>query len=199
MPWTVDRESSLESPPTKGSRFLATIAPATSAEAALAVVARVAETHPRASHHCWAFRLADGTTRVSDDGEPSGSAGRPILARLEGRDAFDLVVVVTRWFGGTKLGVGGLVRAYGGCAGEALDAATPVSVDTRVEATLRYSYADTGSVERVLSELSAEEVTTEYGAEVVRMVLLEPASVDALRARISEATAGRARVDPTDG
>jgi len=197
MSWTVHTESQHETPPVKGSRFLATVAPAGSPEEARAVVSRIAETHPRANHHCWAFLLSDGTARSSDDGEPSGSAGRPILARIEGREATDIVVVVTRWFGGTKLGVGGLVRAYGGCAGVALDAAEPVPVDVRVEVVIRYGYSDTGAVDSVLSEYAAKDGATDYGAEVLRTVLVEPERVDALRLRLSENTSGRARVEST--
>jgi len=192
MSWTVDTTSTLETPPVKGSRFLATVAPATTPEEALAVVASVSTRYPRANHHCWAFLLADGTTRVSDDGEPSNSAGRPILARMEGREATDIVVVVTRWFGGTKLGVGGLVRAYGGCAGAALDAAVPCPVDVRVTVSLRYGYADTGAVEGVLAELGTEDLSTDYGADVTRQVRVDPDVVPTLRTRLVEATAGRA-------
>lgn len=195
MAWTVPAPSTHEHDPIKGSRFLATVAPADSPEAARAVVDAVAARHPRANHHCWAFRLSDGTTRSSDDGEPSGSAGRPILARLEGRDAADVVVVVTRWFGGTKLGVGGLVRAYGGCAGAALDAVEPVELEVRVEVRLTYGYADTGSVEGVLVELATEDVHTDYGAEVERRVRVAPDGVAALELRLTEATGGRARLD----
>jgi len=194
MPWTVTTRSEFESAPVKGSRFLATVAPAASPAEALAVVTALQQRFPRANHHCWAFLLADGTTRSSDDGEPSGSAGRPILARIEGREAQNVVVVVTRWFGGTKLGVGGLVRAYGGCAGQGLDAATPIPLVVRVTVHLTYSYADTGSVESVLHELDIAESHTEYGASVHRRVELPPETVDRLRHRLTEATAGRAVV-----
>ncbi len=195
MPWTVADRSEFEPPPVKGSRFLATVAPATTAAEALAVVESLQQQCPRANHHCWAFVLADGSRRCSDDGEPSGSAGRPILARIEGREAQNIVVVVTRWFGGTKLGVGGLVRAYGGCAGQGLDAAEPVELVVLVSVGLTYCYADTGAVESVLHELGIEESHAEYGASVQRRVALPPEQVDRLRHRLIEATAGRAAID----
>lgn len=198
MPWTVATESTLETPPVKGSRFMATVAPASEMDAALAVVDSVRIRHPRANHHCWAALLANGTSRCSDDGEPGGSAGRPILARIGGREATDVVVVVTRWFGGTKLGVGGLVRAYGGCAGAALDAAVPVEVDRRVTATLHFGYGDTGAVERVMAELNAEEVATDYAAMVVRRVRIAPERRAELGRLLGEATAGRARFEHGD-
>jgi uncharacterized YigZ family protein len=130
-----------EPPKTKGSRHIATIAPVATTAAAEAVVARVRDEMPDATHHAFAWRLRAGdgpsglSFRSSDDGEPSGSAGRPILAQIDGRELTDVVVVVTRYFGGTKLGVGGLVRAYGGAAAEALDLAEIVEVVPEV--TLR--------------------------------------------------------------
>ena len=195
MPWTVIDRSEFEPPPVKGSRFLATVAPATTPAEALAVVEALQQRFPRAHHHCWAFVLADGVSRCSDDGEPSGSAGRPILARIEGREAQNIVVVVTRWFGGTKLGVGGLVRAYGGSAGQGLDSAEPVEMVVHVTVDLTYSYADTGAVDSVLNELGIEDSHTEYGAMVRRRVALPPEHVDRLRHRLTEATAGRVAIE----
>ena len=111
-----------EGDPIKGSRFIVDVSPAGDEDEARQVLTQVRADFPDASHHCWAWRIADpAIDRVNDDGEPSGSAGRPILAQLTGRDPVDTAVIVTRYFGGTKLGVGGLVRAYGGAAGAALD------------------------------------------------------------------------------
>ena len=98
-------------------------------EAAFKALKEVQLEFSDARHHCWAFLLHEGErSRSSDDGEPGGSAGRPILAQLVGHELSDLMVVVTRYFGGTKLGVGGLIRAYGGCAGKGLDQAARVEV-----------------------------------------------------------------------
>lgn len=83
-----------EAEPIKGSRFLARVRPVTSSEEAMAALRDSEEEHPDATHHCWAFRLADGGVRCHDAGEPSGTAGRPILARLEGRDLVDVMVIV---------------------------------------------------------------------------------------------------------
>ena len=185
-----------EMEPVKGSRFVATVAPAGTAAEADAVVDSVAAEHPGASHHCFAWRLSDGTSRSSDDGEPSGSAGRPILAYLEGKQIENAVVVVSRWFGGTKLGVGGLVRAYGGCAGKALDRAP---IDERLRTTrlrLVHSYADTGAVAAVLAELDLVPAATEYGAEVTVALEVPEAQAAAVRLRVAERTAARAQVLP---
>src|SRR5690242_3615728 len=95
----------------KKSRFLAQAAPASSAEAAMAFVDSLRDNG--GGHHCWAYRIGQAY-RFNDDGEPSSSAGKPILAAIDGQGFDRVVVVVTRWFGGVKLGVGGLIRAYGG-------------------------------------------------------------------------------------
>lgn len=101
----------------KKSRFLALARPVQQPDAALAIIKSLH--HADARHHCWAWRMGEDY-RFSDDGEPGGTAGRPILQAIDGRQADQLVVVVIRWFGGIKLGTGGLVRAYGGTAAECL-------------------------------------------------------------------------------
>ena len=95
------------------SRFVAHAQHISSAEDALAFVSRVSDTE--ATHNCWAYRIAK-QYRFNDDGEPAGTAGKPILQAIDGQSLDETVVVVTRWFGGIKLGAGGLARAYGGCA-----------------------------------------------------------------------------------
>ena len=121
----------------KHSRFLAQAAPVVSAEAALAFVAAVSQAD--ATHNCWAYRIG-ATYRSSDDGEPAGTAGRPILAAIDGQGMDQVVAVVTRWYGGIKLGAGGLVRAYGGAAAECLRRGErrPLLAMSRVRAGLRF-------------------------------------------------------------
>ena len=101
----------------KHSRFITHAAAVETPEQALAFIARVSNRD--ATHNCWAYRIG-AEYRSSDDGEPSGTAGRPILAAIEGQGYDQVVAVVTRWYGGIKLGAGGLVRAYGGAAAECL-------------------------------------------------------------------------------
>lgn len=107
------------------SKFIARIYPVQSADEALQHVTDNQKSDPKASHWCWAFSVG-GINRSSDDGEPSGTAGRPILSAIEGEELDSVVAVVVRYYGGTKLGTGGLVRAYGGSAREALRAAERV-------------------------------------------------------------------------
>ncbi|MFT5059681.1 MAG: putative YigZ family protein, partial [Planctomycetota bacterium] len=136
----------------KGSRFIADVSPVQNAEEAEAFVRLIRDQYPDACHHCYAWRtgMQGEVHRSSDDGEPSGSAGRPIAAQLEGHELTQLVVVVTRYFGGTKLGVGGLMRAYGGAAGQALDR---VEVTTKIitePVRFAYPYDCSGPVEGIL-------------------------------------------------
>lgn len=111
------------------SDFLALASPVTSEDEFFALLHQVEKRHFDATHHCWAFRLFSGgevRQRGSDAGEPSGTAGKPILSALEGADLFDAAVIVVRWFGGVKLGTGGLGRAYRDTAAQALAAAERV-------------------------------------------------------------------------
>ena len=134
--WTLKGEHRHEDDIRK-SRFLAQAAPAEDVEAASAFIDRVSD--PTASHNCWAYRIGQAY-RFHDDGEPGGSAGKPILQAIEGQDMDRVAVVVTRWFGGTKLGVGGLIRAYGGTAAECLRRAhhEPIIDTVRVRFALGY-------------------------------------------------------------
>jgi len=185
-----------EDEPTKGSRFIASLAPATSAEEAVAFVERIRKEGPGATHHCWAYRVGkpcDGF-RFNDDGEPGGSAGRPILQQLEGHGLTDVVCVVTRYYGGTKLGVGGLVRAYGGCAARALDRAPKrTHVITRtIEVSFPYEF--TGPVQGLLSARQVVPVTTAYGETVSMTFEIPERDADAFVQELRDRTAGRLRV-----
>jgi uncharacterized YigZ family protein len=155
----------------KGSRFLAVIGPAAGEEEAKAGLAALARRFPEATHHCWAWRLgAPPRERSSDAGEPAGTAGVPILQVLRGAGLSDVLAVVVRWFGGTKLGKGGLARAYAAAAREAL-AGLPVAVRVpTVRLTLRIPYERVGAVKRLLRPPEIELESEEYG-DVARLVL----------------------------
>ncbi|MDT0265901.1 YigZ family protein [Streptomyces sp. DSM 44915] len=179
------------------SRFLCALAPAATEEAALAFVARVRERHPTASHHCYAYVIgADGAVRrASDDGEPSGTAGQPMLNMLLRREVRFVVAVVTRYFGGTKLGAGGLIRAYGGAVGTALDA-HPLATRRRLRlATVTVDHARAGRLENDLRALGHPVREVGYGAEVAITVALPAAELDAFAVWLAGATAGAARLD----
>ena len=186
-----------EAPPTKGSRFIATLAPATTPEEAEAFVARIRAAEPNATHHCWAWRVGRPCDRFrsSDDGEPSGSAGRPILLQLEGHEVTDVVCVVTRWFGGTKLGVGGLMRAYGGCAGQALDRATTREVVETVRLRVTCPYSDAGTLEGFLAHHALTPASSAYGESIVLELDVPSEDLASLTAELRDRTAGRAVIE----
>lgn len=181
--------------PIKGSRFLALLAPTADEEAAMDAVRAAEARFPDASHCCWSWRLRGGRTRIWDAGEPRGSAGRPILAQLEGHEVFDVTAVVVRWFGGTELGVGGLMRAYGGAAGMALDRAKLVEVAATVELVVRYGYPDTNAVRAVIVGAGAEIVDTEFDEDVRAVVRVDESRVEELTTALRDRTSGR--VTPT--
>ena len=185
----------------KNSRFLTTVAPADSVEAALEFVGRVGEEFSGANHNCWAFRLGrDGAVfRSSDDGEPGGSAGRPILQQLEGHGLTELVVVVTRWFGGTKLGVGGLMRAYGGAAGQTLDRAPLRRVVITRRLTVEHPYDCSAAVSGLFAARSITPVGSTYDAEVRLELQLPELEVEEFCRELRDCTAARATVSFPDG
>lgn len=192
---TVTGPVSAELPRISGSRFVGHLAPATSEAEALAVVQRLRDEDPDATHHCWAFVLEDGRARSSDDGEPRDSAGAPILRHLEGAGLVDVVAVVVRWYGGTKLGRGGLVRAYGDATAAVLAAATVVERPALATRRLRHGYDLTGAVDGVLAAFDATEVASDYGADVTRVVQVRRDRAAAFDRAVRDATAGR--VEPT--
>ena len=178
---------------------MATVVPVASDDAARAVVDELRDEWPDASHHCSAWRLASpAIERANDDGEPGGSAGRPILAALTGRDVVDAVGVVTRWFGGTKLGVGGLVRAYGGAAAAALDASQLDEWLATTTIIIEHDHSDTGPVERALASTGAELGDVEWESRVRRSVTVPVAEVDGLWRALADATSGRIQPSTDD-
>ncbi len=174
------------------SRFLAQAAPVESPAQALAFLDAVAD--PGATHNCWAYRIG-AEYRSSDDGEPAGTAGRPILAAIDGQGLDQVMVVVTRWFGGIKLGAGGLVRAYGGAAAECLRTAPRRPLVTLRELRVRAGFEDLGTVHAVLAAAGAEKLDEAFDAEgVVMRVSVAEDAVGDLRERLRDSTRDRARI-----
>lgn len=176
----------------KRSRFLARATHASSPETALAFLAEVAD--PAATHNCWAWRIG-ADYRSSDDGEPAGTAGRPILAAIDGQGFDAVMVVVTRWFGGTKLGAGGLVRAYGGAAAECLRTAPRREIVALAQLRLACAFADSGEVHAALAAFAAEKLDESFDADGAHLYVRLPADrVDALKTRLRDATRDRVHV-----
>ena len=172
------------------SRFLARATPIDSELAAMQLLRDVHDAS--ASHHCWAWRLGEAY-RSSDDGEPGGSAGRPILAAIDGQGYDRVMVVVVRWFGGVKLGVGGLVRAYGGVAAECLRTAARVPLVRTIEADLACAFALSGGVHALLPAVAATKLGESFQADGLRLRLRLPASmVGELERRLRDLSRGAA-------
>lgn len=160
---TVSGKASVETT-VDGSRFIADVCPVASREEAEAWFAVVRKREHSATHHCTAFRCGrtGDTFHYNDDGEPSGTAGPPILRQIEGNDLTNTAIVVTRYYGGTKLGTGGLIRAYGDAARHVLEAATLVEKVIRVPVRLTFDYNDTSPASRVLDRFDLEVMERDY-------------------------------------
>jgi uncharacterized YigZ family protein len=178
----------------KGSVFLAVLGAAADEAAAKAFLSRLEKEQPDATHHCWAWRLGTPPReRSADAGEPAGTAGLPILQVLRGAGLSDVMAVVVRWFGGTKLGKGGLARAYAGATREALPGLATVARVPTARLAVEIPYEKVGAVKRLLRPPEIELEAEEYGA-AARLVL---AVHEERRASLVEALAGLGvRPDP---
>lgn len=150
--------------------------------------------NPSASHVVFAWRLDPERTRASDDGEPSGTAGRPLLDRLVGQELEGVVLVVARWFGGTKLGTGGLIRAYGACASAVLDGAEIVDVARRTTVVVEVPPKLEGPVRGVALQHPAELVDVVWGVDARLTFAVDAGAEDAFEHAVRERTAGVARI-----
>ena len=176
----------------RGSRFLAAAAPADSEASARAVRDAQRAVHHDATHHVWAFRGVDGLERWDDDGEPAGTGGRPVLAAIEAAGLADVVIVVTRWFGGTKLGTGGLARAYGRAAAQALESVRQVTVRRGQLLHIRYEWSDTGAISAAVQAAGGLRVGERFDPGPELDVAIPSTRTDALLAALRDATSGRA-------
>lgn len=180
----------------KGSRHIATAVPVVHEAGAKAVLREVSAEMPDANHHCFAWRLGrrGEVTRSSDDGEPSGSAGRPILNQILGHGLSNVVVVVTRYFGGTKLGVGGLIRAYGEAAKECLSRCEPKPLVITRRLAVVHGYMVQGVVDGVLAAVGLKAVEAVYSDEVAFALDVPEEQVDEVAAALRDACAGQIRI-----
>lgn len=152
----------------ENSEFLAYARRSDTPEEALDFLAEIRAKYPDATHHCWAYRIGD-LYRFSDDGEPGGTAGAPILRAIEGQGLQHVTVVVVRYYGGVKLGTGGLVRAYGGAAAEVLRTAERLQVRPRLQLRVSVGFAEQGALYHLLDTwdvVKGEEQYTPQGVTV---------------------------------
>ncbi|MFJ2902699.1 YigZ family protein [Streptomyces sp. NPDC087212] len=179
------------------SRFRCALAPASTEQEAQEFIAALRKEHADASHNCWAYVIgADAAVqRASDDGEPGGTAGVPMLQMLLRRDMRYVVAVVTRYFGGVKLGAGGLIRAYGGAVGEALDTLGTTTRRRFRLATITVDHHRAGKIQNDLHSAGREVRDVRYGDRVTIEIGLPDADVDTFRTWLADATAGSAEFE----
>ena len=178
------------------SRFISFACRVSTVEQANFFIADVSKKHYDATHNCYAFVTAE-SRKFSDDGEPQGTAGLPILGAIQGKGLENVAVVVTRYFGGIKLGAGGLVRAYGKAAAEVLEEAEKVRVLACVAAEIKCDYSLVSAVETVCRD-KGKILSRDYGAEVVYRAAVPEERVDAFVKQLSDMTQGRALCEFVD-
>lgn len=176
------------------SRFLCALAPAATEQEAQEFIAGVRKEHADATHNCYAYVIgADAAVqRASDDGEPGGTAGVPMLQMLLRRDMRYVVAVVTRYYGGVKLGAGGLIRAYGGSVGEALDSLGTLTRKRFRLATVTVDHQRAGKIQNDLRSTGREVRDVRYGEAVTIEIGLPDTDIEPFRAWLADATAGTA-------
>lgn len=181
----------------KKSRFIATVRPVETEEEAAAFIQEMKKQYWDARHNCSAFVIGERAelTRCSDDGEPSGTAGRPMLEVLLGEGLCNVAVVVTRYFGGTLLGTGGLVRAYGQAVKAGLSQCTVISKEKGELLSIVTEYNDIGRLQHLLAGQQAPVMDTVYGEKVTIQVVLPLAEADAVKQAVTEATGARATLE----
>lgn len=177
----------------KRSRFIGWGAPVRSEDEALAVLEQIRAEHAQATHNCYAYRVGFGveTVRFSDDGEPGGTAGKPILEVIQREDLRNVIIVVTRYFGGTLLGAGGLVRAYAQSAKMAVDAAGIVEMVRHARLAMELDYEWYGRLQYELQERGVIIETSDFGEKVSLTVLVRLEHAGGLIGAVRELTNGQ--------
>ncbi|MBC3952078.1 MULTISPECIES: IMPACT family protein [Pseudomonas] len=171
------------------SRFITLAAPISSAADAQAFIEQNSDFN--ATHNCWAWKLAD-QYRSNDDGEPGGTAGRPILAAIEAQEFDQVVVLVIRWYGGIQLGTGGLARAYGGGANKCLQQAERLPLITRVPLSLSCSFSELALVKLRVAELNGLVQQEDFTANGVDLAIaVGPEQVEVLQRQLADLSRGR--------
>jgi uncharacterized YigZ family protein len=177
--FTIDKVYGPEEIKEKGSRFLAYFYPVTTAAESDLIIADLRKKYHDASHVCFAFRLGKGTEeyyRCSDDGEPGGTAGLPLYNEIKGKEYLNVLAVVVRYFGGTKLGIGGLARAYAAAARKVIEKAKTITVRITKEISLEFPYDFTGEIMKIIHRFSLDIVRQEYTGSGVSITLAVPAA-----------------------
>ena len=181
----------------KKSRFIATVRPVETEEEALAFIEEMKKKYWDARHNCSAYVLGERQElmRCSDDGEPSGTAGRPMLDVILGEDIYNVAVVVTRYFGGVLLGTGGLVRAYSKAVQEGLAGSLVIEKKKGISLKVTTDYTGIGKIQYIAGERQIPILDSEYTDKVVLKLLVPDAETEAVQKAITEGTNGRAGME----
>ena len=181
----------------KKSRFIAEVFPVVSEDEISAHIEKIKKEYWDARHHCWAYVIGQnpGTERMSDDGEPAGTAGKPILEVIRGRGLTDVLVVVTRYFGGTLLGTGGLVRAYTQAALEGLSHAGILRKVPGVRLKIGTDYTGLGKIQYLLAQREISILDTVYTDRVEILTAAAADMAESLKKEITEGTSGQAVIE----
>lgn len=184
----------------KKSRFIAHVFPVKTEEEAVTIIEETKKKYWDARHNCYAFVLGERgeITRCSDDGEPAGTAGRPILEVLTGADIRNVLVIVTRYFGGTLLGTGGLVRAYSQATQAGLAASKVVAREHGKKIIVETDYNGIGKLQYIVAQMELTTIDTEYSDKVIMTLLVKEELSDSFVKKVIEATAGQAVIDDSE-
>ena len=177
----------------KGSKFIGHASPVQDELEAKSTIDRIRKKQHGAAHNCWAYRIGFGDKikgLSSDDGEPSGSAGAPMLTVIAGAELTNIIVIVTRFFGGTKLGVGGLIRAYGGCVKLLVENSSVIEQTVTEDVTLLVDYPLLSAVLRVASRFKAEIHQDHEDDKALLTVSVRLSEIEKLKAELIDVTAG---------
>ena len=176
----------------KKSRFIAHIAPAQTEEEAQAFIEKIKKQYWDARHNCWAYSIGENqpALRCSDDGEPSGTAGKPMLEVLTGQELHNVVAVVTRYFGGVLLGTGGLIRAYQAAAKEGIKNSDVAQVCDGITAVITTDYNAYGKLQYICNDNNVDIIDTDFGANVTIKLAAEMSVCDTFEKKLMDTFAG---------
>lgn len=198
MAYTIPAREARFAQAIKKSRFIGVARHASSQHEVHEALAALKREFPDATHHCWAYVLGDPQSspmiRMSDDGEPSGTAGKPILNVLQHKNVGDILLAVARYFGGTKLGAGGLVRAYSSTASGVMERLPLADKTLLRQARIRIDYAEEGPVRKLLVEHGATVRSTRYGEHVELAIQFPEVGSQPLASALATLTSGRVKL-----
>ena len=178
----------------KKSRFIATVLPIDTEEEALQYIEKIKKKYWDARHNCFAFVIGSNNEiqRFSDDGEPQGTAGKPILETLLNENLHNTLIVVTRYFGGTLLGTGGLVRAYGQSSKEGIRNSVIQKVCEGISFKLTVDYNSIGKIKYIMGQMEITDAQEEYGQNFVLSILMKKDEYNEFNTKVTDATGGKA-------